>query len=89
MTAVLKMEDMRKRRQYDRSEKDWGLVKCFCDLELNFSIGVLRDITNLWEDGHDVEDIAEATKRDPDEIFLALFEQSRHGKTKRPFGRRI
>lgn len=59
------------------------------DLDFGFDPFQLKDITNYWEDGKEVEDIAKIFKRDPDEIFLALFHQSREGLIERPFARRM
>jgi len=58
------------------------------DLELAFPKDQLNDITKRYNNGESVESIAETEKRDPDEIFLALFHQARQKKTKKPFAYR-
>lgn len=55
------------------------------DLELVFSKKQLKGLTKMWNGGSDMTFIAKQYKRDPDEIFLALFHQSRKGKIRRPF----
>lgn len=55
------------------------------DLELAFPADHLKEITKMWNDGASAEFIAKQYRRDPDEIFLALFHQARKGRTKRRF----
>ncbi|WP_200411390.1 hypothetical protein [Virgibacillus salexigens] len=59
------------------------------DLELAFPKHQLKEITKQWNNGKDVEQIAFKIRRHPDEVFLALFHQSRKGKIKRPFAYRM
>lgn len=60
-------------------------VFCNEDLELAFERADLNDITKQWNNGKCIHEIAYAYKRDPDEVFLALFHQAREGKIKRRF----
>jgi len=55
------------------------------DLELAFPRKQLSEITKRWNKGEELEDIAKSIERNPDEVFLALFHQSRYDRTKRPF----
>lgn len=55
-------------------------VFCNEDLELAFEQEDLEVITRKWNTGWKLEQIAEEHKRDPDEIFLAIFHQAREGK---------
>lgn len=55
------------------------------DLEPAFPKGQVAQITKDWHAGMDIYFIAKKYKRDPDEIFLALFDQARKGRIKRPF----
>ncbi|MGJ9460084.1 hypothetical protein [Oceanobacillus sp. CF4.6] len=65
-----------------------GVVYCLGDLDPAFSEVLLEEVTELYEMGYEPEEIGSLLHRDPDEIFIALFHQSRHGKTKRLFGKR-
>ena len=67
----------------------YNYVFCLEDLELAFEDFVLDRITDDWESGDSIERIAWREKRDPDEIFLALFHQARERKITRPFGYRL
>lgn len=58
------------------------------DLELAFPKKQLNEITKDWEAGMDIEFIAKKHKRHVEEVFLALFHQSRNEKIKRPFAYR-
>src|SRR5690625_1808277 len=62
---------------------DRDYVFCNEDLELAFEKHDLDIITDKWNRGHDILQIAEEHKRDPDEIFLAIFHQARKGKITR------
>lgn len=62
-------------------KKDRDYVFCNEELEMAFERRDLDDITDKWNLGYDIEQIAIEHKRDPDEIFLALFHQAREGKT--------
>ncbi|MFC4403292.1 hypothetical protein [Gracilibacillus xinjiangensis] len=42
-------------------------------------------VTELFNEGYEPEQIGEALKRDPDEIFIALFHQAIEGKLTREF----
>jgi len=64
----------------------YNYVFCLEELELAFEDFVLDRITEAWESGDSIERIAWREKRDPDEIFLALFHQARERKITRPFG---
>lgn len=59
------------------------------DLELAFRKHQLNWMTREFNRGRFIEDIATEINRDPDEVFLAMFDQSRKGKTRRPFGKRV
>jgi len=67
----------------------YNYVFCLEELELAFEDFVLDRITEDWESGDSIERIAWREKRDPDEIFLALFHQARERKITRPFGYRL
>jgi len=58
-------------------------VFCHEDLELAFEKRDLELITEKWNRGANIFKIAEEHKRDPDEIFLAIFHQARKGRLKR------
>lgn len=64
-------------------KKDKDYVFCNEELELAFEKQDLERITKKWNHGYAIVDIAEEHKRDPDEIFLALFHQARVGKVYR------
>ena len=59
------------------------------DLEFYFPVWQLNEITELWNDGIHIMDLAKRYKRDVDEVFLALFHQARKGKIKRPIARHL
>lgn len=58
-------------------------VFCHEDLELAFEKRDLELITEKWNQGANIFKIAEEHKRDPDEVFLAIFHQARKGKLER------
>lgn len=58
------------------------------DLELAFRVDQLEEITYQWNNGMELEHIAEFHKRDPREVFLALFHQADRGLVTRPFAYR-
>ncbi|UOQ43377.1 hypothetical protein MUN89_15815 [Halobacillus salinarum] len=58
------------------------------DLELTFNKRQLQHIRRAWNWGIGLEKIASRYKRDPDEVFLALFHLARKGQIHRSFGRR-
>lgn len=58
------------------------------DLELAFPKQQLEEITYQWNNGMELEHIAEFHKRDPREVFLALFHQADKGLVTRPFAYR-
>lgn len=66
-----------------------GIVYCLADLDPVFSGELLEEITKLFEMGYQPEEIGPLLHRDPDEIFIALFHQSRQGNVSRPFARRV
>lgn len=85
-------EDKRKENKtYESESFTWGggVIRINDDLEDYFSVALLHEITELWNDGYKLEDIADVYHKNPDEIFLALFHQSRNDKTHRAFGRRF
>lgn len=61
-------------------KKDKDYVFCNEELEMAFEKQDLQLITDKWNLGRDIEDIASEHNRDPDEVFLALFHQAREGK---------
>lgn len=61
-------------------KKDKDYVFCNEELEMVFEKQDLETITDKWNSGNKIETIAEEHRRDPDEIFLALFHQARNGK---------
>lgn len=58
------------------------------DLELAFPKQQLEEITYQWNSGMELEHIAEFHRRDPREVFLALFHQADKGLVTRPFAYR-
>ncbi len=58
------------------------------DLELAFPVEQLELITNQWNAGMELEDIAKWHKRKPEEVFLALFHQAMENKVTRAFAYR-
>lgn len=66
-----------------------GIVQLFQDLTIEFSGNMLDKILIQYNAGYSIEDIAEYTKRDPDEIFLALFHLARQDNDIRPVGKRF
>jgi hypothetical protein len=56
------------------------------NLNFIFDESELNEINELWDKDSSLTDIAEYFKRDPDEIFLALFHLSREKKIKRRRG---
>lgn len=67
----------------------WKLVKLLHDLELNFSEQMLLEVTNDYNDGMDINDIAEKYNLEPDRIFIALFHQARRDKITRPYAKKL
>lgn len=65
------------------------VVTLFDDLVLLFSEEMLDEIVDKHNAGYSFEEIAKYTKRDPDEIFLALFHLARQGYVVRPVGKRL
>ncbi|GAA5417959.1 hypothetical protein Pryu01_03037 [Paraliobacillus ryukyuensis] len=55
------------------------------DLELASIRSHTKMIVKMWESGKDEFEIAERMNRDPDEIFICLFDQARKRKLKRPY----
>lgn len=66
--------------------KEW--VFCLEDLEPAFEQDVLDRITNEFNAGVSMMEIAIQERRKWEEIFLAMFHQARKRKIKRPFGLR-
>ncbi|WP_106494922.1 hypothetical protein [Lentibacillus sp. Marseille-P4043] len=69
--------------------EDGALVYCLSDLEIIFSEGLINEVTILYEQGHEPEEIGQAINRDPDEVFIALFHQARQGRINRSFAKRM
>lgn len=65
------------------------IIRLFQDLVLDFTESMLEEIQVQYNAGYSPEEIAEYTKRDPDEIFLALFHLAREGKEIRPLAKRV
>lgn len=63
-------------------------VYCLEESELTFPEEQLETIVRMWNFGEGIEYIAEKFKRNPDEIFLGLFDQARKGKITRAFAPR-
>lgn len=57
-----------------RRARDYEFI--FEDLELAFPVVHLDEITQQWNRGMEVEEIAEIQKRHPQEVFLALIHQA-------------
>lgn len=66
-----------------------GIIRLFEDLTIEFSGNMLDEILIHYNTGYSIEEIAEYTKRDPDEIFLALFHLARKDNDIRPVGKRF
>lgn len=64
-------------------KKGHKYIFCNEDLELAFEKDVLEEITEMWNARIKIDDIAIKFRRDPDEVFLAIFHQARAGKIKR------
>ena len=64
-------------------KKGKDYVFCNEELEPAFEREELDIIAEKWNMGYGFEEIAEEHKRDPDEIFLAIFHQAREGKIHR------
>lgn len=58
------------------------------DYELAFRKDQLEEITDMWNNGAELEFIAKKHKRMPEEVFLALFHQSIKNKVTRAFAYR-
>jgi len=67
---------------------DEKYIFCNDELELAFEENDLKEITDKWNRGYDIELIAKQHKRDPDEIFLAIFHQARKNKITRKINAR-
>ncbi|MFD2133314.1 hypothetical protein ACFSKI_19045 [Pseudogracilibacillus auburnensis] len=61
-------------------EKGKDYVFCNEELEPVFERHALEAISEKWNRGCSIEQIAIEYERDPDEIFLAIFHQAREGK---------
>ena len=66
-----------------------GVIRLFEDANLVFSGSMLNEILEKHNEGYSFEEIGEYLKRDPDEIFLALFHLARQGYEIRPVGKRL
>lgn len=55
------------------------------DLELAMTREQLKRITKAWNDGMELEEIAEDERRDPVEVLLALIHQAKRRNKLRPF----
>lgn len=64
-------------------EKGLDYIFCNEDIEPTFERNQLNEITDRWNNRISVHEIAADIKRDPDEVFLAIFHQARAGKIKR------
>lgn len=74
--------------QASRKKGAGRVVEVLNDVDRMFSVTILDEIADLYDDGVLLEDIAKAMNRDVDEVFLALFYLARNGHTKRYFARR-
>lgn len=59
------------------------------DLNHFFDFHDVSEIVRMWNGGEQLEHLAKQFNRDPDEIFLLLFDQARKGKIKRYFAKRL
>ena len=66
-----------------------GIVRLFDDANIDFSGSMLNEILEKHNEGYSFEEIGEYLKRDPDEIFLALFHLARQGYEMKPVGKRF
>lgn len=57
------------------------------DLEMTMHKDQLKRVTESWNDGKDIEDIAKKERRNVVEILLALIHQAKRGCKVRPFAR--
>ncbi|HAM79575.1 hypothetical protein [Ornithinibacillus bavariensis] len=78
----------RKKQNKFESQQNRHIIKLFRDNELYFSNGLLDEITELYNEGHEIEDIAETFNRPVIEIMLALLYQAMQEKVTRPFAYR-
>jgi hypothetical protein len=58
------------------------------ELEFIFPRWQLDEITEMWNDGMELEEIAKIQRRDAREVFLALFHQADKNKVTRAFAYR-
>lgn len=56
-----------------------GVKTVLDDLCLEFSGELLDEILKRYNEGYSIYEIAEYTNRDPDEVFLAIFDRARKG----------
>jgi 3-deoxy-D-manno-octulosonic acid (KDO) 8-phosphate synthase len=66
-----------------------GLRRLLDGIEPFIAVEVQEEMTELFEEGHELEEIAEAFNCDPDYVFIAIFDQARRAKINRVFGRRL
>ncbi|SET76563.1 hypothetical protein SAMN05216389_12612 [Oceanobacillus limi] len=79
----------RKKKSRKELDQDGGLVRVLDKYEEHFSVGVLKEITELYNEGHCVEGIAETFKRPVMEIIMALMHQADEEKITRAFALRL
>lgn len=83
------MSIRRKKTRKEVLSQSWRVITLLDDMELKISEALFQEVIELYEDGHSVEAIGEAIKRDPDEIFIVLFHAVRNGYKLKAFAKRV
>ncbi|QGH35162.1 hypothetical protein GI584_14395 [Gracilibacillus salitolerans] len=78
----------RAREKLNKHKHKKGLVHCLEDYNRIYSEGLICVVTELHEEGVEVEEIAKELNRSPMEIIIALLHQSDNQKITKPFATR-
>lgn len=65
------------------------IIRILADLTFDFTEEMLDEILDKHNKGYSIEELSRYTKRDIDEVFLALLHLAREGHEVRPIARRI
>jgi hypothetical protein len=65
-----------------KRRRDTYLALDDLDFDFTWSLGEVREMKHLWNEGTALEEIAEHFDRDIDECFILLFDLARKGKIK-------
>jgi len=89
MTAISKVTEHRTwKTAKEERYAGGGLVYCLSKYDTAFSTGLLNELTVLYNNGYELETLAERFKRPQMEILIALLHQADNGKITRPFAYR-